>query len=109
MRRCKLGDIADFKTGPFGTQFKASEYTQTGIPVINVKNIGNGLIIEGEIEYISPKTRDRLSSHIIHHGDIVFARKGSVERHAYIEKKYDGWVQGSDCIKATISNDYNSE
>ena len=36
----KLGDIASLKTGPFGTQLSASEYVESGIPVINVKNIG---------------------------------------------------------------------
>ena len=102
MRKCKLGDIAEFKTGPFGTQFKANEYTKDGIPVINVKNIGNGKIIDNDIDYISPSTRDRLSRHIIHEKNIVFARKGSVDRHAYIKKEHDGWVQGSDCIKTDI-------
>ena len=102
MRKCKLGEIAKFKTGPFGTQFKAAEYTQSGYPVINVKNIGIGRIIDNDIEFVSEKTRNRLSEHIIHEGDIVFARKGSVERHTYVRKEHDGWVQGSDCIKAKI-------
>ena len=105
MIKCKLGEIADFKTGPFGTQFKASEYTSSGYPVINVKNIGIGNIIDNDIDFISEETRARLSEHIIHEGDIVFARKGSVERHAYVRKEHDGWVQGSDCIKARITDD----
>lgn len=95
----KIGDIASLKTGPFGTQFSAKEYTDSGIPVINVKNIGYGQIIEDELEFVSEQTRDRLSEHILHTGDIVFGRKGSVDRHAYISEKYDGWVQGSDCIR----------
>lgn len=108
MKKCKLGDIAEFKTGPFGTQFKASEYTNSGYPVINVKNIGIGRIIEDDIEYVSEETRNRLSDHIIHEGDIVFARKGSVERHTYVRKEHDGWVQGSDCIKAKIDKGIDS-
>ncbi len=95
----KLGEIASLKTGPFGTQFSAKEYISTGIPVINVKNIGYGEIIEDELEHVSEATRDRLSEHILSTGDIVFGRKGSVDRHAFISEKYDGWVQGSDCIR----------
>ncbi len=95
----KIGDIASLKTGPFGTQFSAKEYTKSGIPVINVKNIGYGQIIEDELEFVSEQTRDRLCEHILRTGDIVFGRKGSVDRHAYISEKYDGWVQGSDCIR----------
>ena len=35
MRIVKLRDISELKTGPFGTQFRASEYVTEGIPVIN--------------------------------------------------------------------------
>lgn len=34
MRIVKLRDISELKTGPFGTQFRASEYVTEGIPVI---------------------------------------------------------------------------
>lgn len=104
----KIGDIASLKTGPFGTQFSAKEYTDWGIPVINVKNIGYGQIIEDDLEFVSEQTRDRLCEHILHTGDIVFGRKGSVDRHAYISEKYDGWVQGSDCIRLRFQSGINT-
>ncbi len=99
MKKVKLGDIAVLKTGPFGTQFSAKEYVESGIPVINVKNIGYGEINDSELDFIDEITRKRLSEHILKTGDIVFGRKGSVDRHAYIDERYDGWVQGSDCIR----------
>ena len=48
-RRIPIGDLikmgeAELKTGPFGTQLKASEYTEKGTPVINVRNIGMGTL-----------------------------------------------------------------
>lgn len=104
----KIGDIASLKTGPFGTQFSAKEYTSEGIPVINVKNIGYGQILENELDYIHESTRDRLSEHILKTGDIVFGRKGSVDRHAYISQNYSGWVQGSDCIRLRFQEDVNT-
>lgn len=104
----KMGDIASLKTGPFGTQFSAKEYTSEGIPVINVKNIGYGQILENELDYIHESTRDRLSEHILKTGDIVFGRKGSVDRHAYISENYNGWVQGSDCIRLRFQENVNT-
>lgn len=104
----KIGDIASLKTGPFGTQFSAKEYTSEGIPVINVKNIGYGQILENEPDYIHESTRDRLSEHILKTGDIVFGRKGSVDRHAYISENYNGWLQGSDCIRLRFQEDVNT-
>lgn len=92
------------QTGPFGTQLKASDYAESGSPVINVRNIGFGIIIDDNIEYIADETRDRLSSHILRKDDIVFGRKGAVERHAFVDQKHDGWLQGSDCIRVRIES-----
>ena len=90
---------AELKTGPFGTQLKARDYTKEGTPVINVRNIGLGVIKPDKLEYISSETRDRLSAHVLRAGDIVFGRKGAVERHVFVRKEQDGWFQGSDCLR----------
>lgn len=95
---------AELKTGPFGTQLKASEYTVDGIPVINVRNIGWGGIRPEKLEFISPATRDRLASHVLRSGDIVFGRKGAVERHAFIRSAQEGWFQGSDCLRLRLNS-----
>jgi type I restriction enzyme, S subunit len=95
---------AELKTGPFGTQLKASEYTENGTPVINVRNIGFGSIKQDKLEFISPETRDRLSSHLLHRGDIVLGRKGAVDRHVFIRPEQDNWFQGSDCLRLRFSS-----
>ena len=107
MNKVKLGEIADFQTGPFGTQFSASEYVSAGVPVINVRNIGYGNIIEQDLEFVSEETKKRLRAHILKTSDIVFGRKGSVDRHAYIDERYSGWVQGSDCIRVRCKENIN--
>ena len=104
MRIAKLNDIAELKTGPFGTQFSASEYVSEGIPVINVKNIGYGSIIEKGLDHVSKNTLERLSEHKLKEGDIVFGRKGSVDRHCLIRREQNGWMQGSDCIRARFTD-----
>jgi type I restriction enzyme S subunit len=94
----------ELKTGPFGTQLKANEYVEHGTPVINVRNIGFGTIKPDKLEYISPETRDRLSSHVLRCDDIVFGRKGAVERHVFIRKEQHGWFQGSDCLRLRLNS-----
>ena len=84
----------EIKTGPFGTQMKASEYVNNGTPVLNVRNLGFSTINSEKLEKVGPKTLERLSAHILHAGDIVFGRKGAVERHAYISENEEGWMQG---------------
>ena len=87
------------KTGPFGTQLKASQYVESGTPVINVRNIGFGSIRPEKLEFIGPDTVERLSSHLLLEDDIVFGRKGAVERHAFIRREQRNWFQGSDCLR----------
>lgn len=104
MRIVKLREISELKTGPFGTQFNANEYVLDGTPVINVKNIGYGNIVTLGLDYVGKDTLERLSDHRLKEGDIVFGRKGSVDRHCLISKRQDGWMQGSDCIRVRFTD-----
>ena len=71
----RLKYAAVVKTGPFGTQLSASEYSDEGIPVINVKNIGYGTIIEDDLDYVPDEVSQRLAHHQLQLGDIVLAAK----------------------------------
>lgn len=95
-------DEASLQTGPFGTQLKASEYVKEGIPVINVRNIEYGSVIDEKLEYVNNNTAERLKVHELRRNDIVFGRKGAVDRHALIDQKSIGWIQGSDCLRLRI-------
>ncbi len=96
--------IISIKTGPFGTQLKAAEYQKSGTPVLNVKNLGYGSVSKAKLDYVGSETADRLKIHLLKKGDIVFGRKGAVDRHAYIDYEADGWMQGSDCIRMRIES-----
>lgn len=98
------GDVI-IKTGPFGTQLKASEYVSCGTPVLNVRNLGFSTVNTEKLEMVSDETLERLAAHKLRTGDIVFGRKGAVERHAYISSNEDGWMQGSDCIRLRVLSD----
>ena len=103
-RATNIGEYVDsgrasIQTGPFGTQLKASDYVAEGVPVINVRNIGYGCLRENDLEFVTDTTSERLSAHILDHGDIVFGRKGAVDRHLLVQNGHAGWMQGSDCIR----------
>lgn len=95
--------VAEIRTGPFGTQLKASDYVEVGRPVLNVRNVGFGDVRSEKLEFIDEPTADRLSGHLLENGDIVFGRKGAVERHAFIRDNFVGALQGSDCIRLRLS------
>ena len=105
--RIRVADLvssgdAEVKTGPFGTQLHASDYVERGTPVINVRNIGFGGIRVDKLEYIADETVQRLAGHVLRPGDIVFGRKGAVERHVLIRQAQNKWFQGSDCLRLRL-------
>lgn len=91
---------ANLQTGPFGTMLRATEYVPHGTPVVAVKNIGdNALLHHNDIPRIDEATRQRLSKYELQLGDILFGRKGGIERRALVRQPEVGWLQGSDCIR----------
>ena len=102
----KLGDIANIQTGPFGSQLHKSDYKSTGIPCIMPCNITANLdICCSNIAYISEEDADRLCKHKTQKGDIIYSRRGDIEKCAYISEKESGWVCGTGCLKVCINSE----
>jgi type I restriction enzyme S subunit len=97
--------VAELQTGPFGTMLQASEYQHTGIPVVAVQHIGDNRILHQGLPKVAPETESRLARYKLAPGDIVFGRKGAVDRRALIRAEENGWLQGSDCIRLRLQGE----
>src|SRR4051812_15948353 len=73
------GDVS-LQTGPFGTSLHASSYRSTGTPVVAVQHIGENRISHSDLPRVDEETRARLSRYQLNRGDILFGRKGAVDR-----------------------------
>jgi type I restriction enzyme S subunit len=94
-----VGDFALVRTGPFGTLLKASEYSREGVPLISVGEVREGFLKVGdETPRVSKAVLRRLPQYVLRKGDIVFGRKGGVDRSALVTDAQDGWFLGSDGI-----------
>jgi type I restriction enzyme, S subunit len=107
--RTTLGELiarglASLQTGPFGTVLKASEYSDEGVPLISVREIRHGFL---QIGSSTPRVREatvkRLPAYVLREGDVVFGRKGGVDRNSLISKSQEGWFLGSDGIRLRLS------
>ncbi|MBL8379408.1 MAG: restriction endonuclease subunit S [Burkholderiales bacterium] len=95
-----VSQIGQIKTGPFGTLLKASEYSgHDGVPLISVGEVGDGTF---RVTEHTPRVPDgvvrRLPQYVLRTGDIVFGRKGAVDRSALVSQRENGWFLGSDGI-----------
>jgi len=95
---CRRGG-GDVQTGPFGSQLHASDYVPVGIPSIMPKNIGENRVDITNIARITPEDAKRLSRYLVKPGDIVYSRRGDVERRALIRKEEEGWLCGTGCLR----------
>ena len=99
-----LGDVCaraggGIQTGPFGSQLHAFDYVPVGIPTVMPQNIGeNRIVIEG-IARITPANAHRLARHQLFPGDIVYSRRGDVERRALVREGESGWLCGTGCLR----------
>src|SRR4051794_35672848 len=85
---CKRGG-GNIQTGPFGSQLHASDYVPVGIPSIMPQNIGDNRIISDDIAQITRADAKRLSKYLVREGDIVYSRRGDVERRALVRSEED--------------------
>lgn len=86
------------QTGPFGSQLHASDYSEDGVPVAMPKDITDRRINTATVARVSADHVARLSRHQLYAGDIVFSRRGDVERHALVMSREAGWLCGTGCL-----------
>lgn len=86
------------QTGPFGSQLHASDYANQGTPVVMPKDIADRRISTSTVARVSSEHVVRLSRHQLRTGDIVFSRRGDVERHALVTPREAGWLCGTGCL-----------
>jgi type I restriction enzyme S subunit len=83
---------SDIVDGPFGSNLKASEYVEQGIPIIRLQNVKANRFIEKNIRYISPDKAEELKRHSFKAGDIAISKLGDPLGEACIVP--DGLVRG---------------
>jgi type I restriction enzyme S subunit len=95
---CRRGG-GNVQTGPFGSQLHASDYVAEGVPSVMPQNIGDNKILEKNIARVAIADAERLSKYRIRKGDIVYSRRGDVERRALVRDSEDGWLCGTGCLR----------
>jgi type I restriction enzyme S subunit len=68
------------------------------------QNIGDNRVIEDGIARITLEDAQRLSRYLVRQGDIVYSRRGDVERRALIRAREDGWLCGTGCLRVRFGN-----
>ncbi len=90
------------QTGPFGSQLHASDYSADGTPVVMPTNIRDLRIWTDGIARVSDEHVERLARHRLRAGDIVYSRRGDVEKCALVTDDQAGWLCGTGCLLVRV-------
>ena len=106
----KISDIADPTTkysltgGPFGSDLKVSDYTLTGIRIIQLQNIGDSIFYDENKIYTSLEKADSLLSSNIFAGDLIIAKMGDpVAKCTVIPNYIPRCLMSSDGIRLKVN------
>ena len=102
----KLAEVADIKTGPFGSSLHEKDYVEDGTPIITVEHLGEQGIVHQNFPMVSDFDRKRLNSYSLKTDDIVFSRVGSVDRNSLISEKENGWLFSGRLLRIRINSEY---
>jgi type I restriction enzyme, S subunit len=102
-----LGELAkevdgSIQTGPFGSQLHQSDYQEEGTPVIMPQDIKDDRVSTNSIARISDEMVRKLVRHQLKIGDIIYPRRGDLNKRALITEEQEGWLCGTGCIKIGV-------
>lgn len=93
---------AAFVDGPFGSDLKATDYVDEGVPLIQLNNIRDSKHLMQNMKFVSEEKKQELFRHIAIPGDIVIAKMAEpVARAAIVNEAYQEYVIVADCVKFT--------
>ncbi|MGE5120163.1 restriction endonuclease subunit S [Yersinia enterocolitica] len=92
-----------FVGGPFGSNLKSEEYTDSGIRIIQLQNIGDGEFLNNNKIYTSLEKADQLLNCNIYPNDILISKMGDpVARCCIVPDDNKRYVMCSDGIRLVV-------
>jgi len=92
-----------FTGGPFGSDLKSEHYTDKGVRVIQLQNIGDGSFLNNDFVYTSEEKAEALKTCQIYPNDIILAKMAEpVARACIIPNIESKYLMGSDGIRLHI-------
>lgn len=91
----KLGELAGFRTGPFGSALHKADYTNDGVPIVNPMHIVDGELTPTRTMTITESAATKLAEFRLSPGDVVIGRRGDMGRCAVVRQEHAGWLCGT--------------
>ena len=102
----KLGNfITDIRYGLSTT----NDYVDFGIPFLRILNLKNDGIDVSDVVYLSEDQKDEIGKAVVHEGDLLISRSGSVGIVVVVPKEAKNFAFGSFMIKFCLNEKINKQ
>jgi type I restriction enzyme S subunit len=89
--------------GPFGTQLKADEYTESGVPLVRISNLDyKGTLTLDDIRFISAEKALELERSRIRLNDVIIGKTGATIGKSGLNDKIEYGIVSSSCLKVSV-------
>lgn len=89
--------------GPFGSNIKAENFIDFGVPVIRGTNMNFAKYVDGEFVYLSENKADELIGSNCVEGDLVFTHRGTIGQVCLVPSKFPRYVISQSGMKLTVN------
>jgi type I restriction enzyme, S subunit len=104
LRETAAKEKYSFTGGPFGSNLKAEHYTEEGVRIIQLQNIGDGHFNDKYKIFTTEEKADELISCNIYPGDIILSKMGDpVARACFIPDSAPRFLMASDGIRLKVN------
>ena len=93
---------AGTKCGPFGSALKKHEYTDQGVPVWTMANIGDNRFIPDGCLFITEKKYCDLEGYSVEPGDIIISRAGTVGKMCVVDRRSERSIISTNLIRLSL-------
>lgn len=108
-----LKKIADIKSrdrraiamGPFGSNIKAENFVNKGVPVIRGTNLNFAKYVGGDFVYLTEEKADELLGSNCKEGDLVFTHRGTIGQVGLIPSSFPRYVISQSGMKLSVDPD----
>ncbi len=90
-------------TGPFGTMLKKSEHQNSGVPVLGIENIGEGIFQMPNKIFVTKEKAIELKNFRVKENDIIISRSGTVGEICLLPKRMENSIISTNLIRVSLN------
>lgn len=100
------GKARSMQSGPFGSNLKHSEFKQTGMLVIGIDNVGDGLFLRGDQNRISENKFKELQKYQARPGDLLVTVMASLGRTCVLPEDLEAAIITKHVYRITMEKEF---